>query len=249
MGIRLVRYLAQCGVASRRGAADLVREGLVTVNGEATTNVSLSVEPTDTVTFRGEPVAPPSESRVLLLYKPAGQVCSRRDPHNPHTVLDNLPPDLASHLLPVGRLDKATTGLLLLTDDGDLAFRLTHPRYELDKTYRATVEGFPPEAALRALREGVTLEDGVTSPARVRTIPQRGSDNTTVLEITIHEGRNRQVRRMCEAVGHRVLRLERIAYGPLTLRGLKGGEWRPLSGEELRALRHAVELETDSVAP
>ena len=245
MGIRLVRYLAQCGVASRRGTADLVREGLVTVNGEVTTNVSLSVEPTDAVTFRGEPVSPPRESRILLLYKPAGQICSRRDPHNPHTVLDTLPPDLATHLLPVGRLDKATTGLLLLTDDGDLAFRLTHPKYELDKTYRALVEGFPTEAALRALRDGVMLEDGVTSPARVRSIPQWASDTTTVLEITLHEGRNRQVRRMCEAVGHRVLRLERIAYGPLTLRGLKPGDWRPLSEDELRALRHAVGLDKE----
>ncbi len=246
MGIRLVRYLAQCGVASRRGAGDLVREGLVTVNGEVTTNVSLSVEPSDAVTFRGEPIRPPQESRVLLLNKPVGQVCSRRDPHNTRTVLDNLPPDLAGRLLPVGRLDKATTGLLLLTDDGDLAFRLTHPSYELDKTYRATVDGFPPEAALRALREGVALEDGVTSPARVRSVPQWASDNTTVLEITIHEGRNRQVRRMCEAVGHRVLRLERIAYGPLTLSGLKPGDWRPLSETELRALRRAVGLDAVS---
>ena len=245
MGTRLVRYLAQCGVASRRGAADLVQRALVQVNGQVTTNVAYQVQPGDQVICDGKPLAAPSETRVLLLHKPAGAVCSLRDPHNPRTVLDCLPPEMRAGLKPVGRLDKQTTGLLLLTDDGDLAFRLTHPRYKIPKTYRATVEGEVSDEAVSRLSEGVLLEDGPTAPADIRRVRYDAPRGQTVLDLRIHEGRNRQVRRMCEAVGCGVRRLARTEYGPLGLGRLKPGEYRVLTPAEVRHLRSAVGLTDD----
>ncbi|MBN1868823.1 rRNA pseudouridine synthase [Candidatus Sumerlaeota bacterium] len=240
MGTRLVRYLAQCGVASRRGAADLVRQGVVSVNGEIATNVALSVEPTDQVAVRGKEVRPAARTTVLMLHKPAGVVCSRRDPHNPDTVIDLIPAELRPRLKPVGRLDKDTTGLLLLTDDGDLAFRLTHPRYGIEKTYVALVEGGVAPEEIEALREGVHLEEGWTAEAKVRILDE-ARDRTT-LEIRIHEGRKRQVRRMCEKLGHRVVRLERTEFGPLKIGRLQPGASRELTPKETASLRQAVGL-------
>jgi pseudouridine synthase len=242
MGMRLVKYLAHCGVASRRGAADLVRGGLVRVNGIITTNVAHDVEPDDKVSYRERPVHPLRESVVLMLNKPVGVVCSASDPHNPETTRKFLPEEMRDRVKPVGRLDKNTTGLLLMTDDGDLSFRLTHPRHGVDKTYRAVINGGVDNEALEALRNGVRLEDGPTAPAEVRVCSRNTQTSQTVLEIAIHEGRNRQVRRMIEAVGHSVRSLKRVRFGPLALGDLPESGLRKLDPAELRKLYKCVGL-------
>jgi len=229
--MRLAKYLAHAGVASRRAAERLIEEGRVTVAGEVVTDPARDVDESSAVTVDSEPVAP-EPREVWALNKPAGVVSTARDTHGRPTVTDLVESD--RRLYPVGRLDADTTGLILLTNDGELANRLTHPRYEVPKTYRALVEPAPvPDGALRTLREGVELEDGPTAPAQV-VQPDPG-----LLEITISEGRKRQVRRMCEAVGHPVISLERIAFGPLDLRGLGRGESRRLTAAEIEALRAA----------
>jgi 23S rRNA pseudouridine2605 synthase len=216
-------------VASRRAAERLVAEGRVTVEGDVVTDPTRDVE--GGVAVDGAPVeAEPRE--VHVLNKPAGVVSTARDTHGRRTVVELVDSD--RRLYPVGRLDADTTGLILLTNDGELAERLTHPRYEVEKTYRARVRPAPvPEAALRALREGIELDEGRTAPARVRQ-PEPG-----LLEITIHEGRKRQVRRMCEAVGHGVVALERVRFGPLRLGDLPRGASRRLSAAEVERLRAA----------
>ena len=230
--MRLAKYLASAGVASRRASERIVRDGRVSVGGVSVTDPARDVTPDDTVTVDGRPVVPATERLVYALNKPAGVVSTARDTHGRPTVVSLVPREL--RLYPVGRLDADTTGLILLTNDGELAHRLTHPSFEVPKTYLATVANVPVrEGALRALRGGVELEDGPTAPARVRKI------STDALEITIHEGRKRQVRRMCEAVGHPVRRLERIRFGPLALGDLKPGAYRRLSGEDVDALASA----------
>jgi 23S rRNA pseudouridine2605 synthase len=225
--VRLNAYLARAGVASRRRADELIKAGRVTVNG-APGQLNTFVEPTDRVEVDGEPVAAQKLAYVLL-HKPAGTVTTARDPQGRPTVVELV--DVAQRIVPVGRLDADTTGALLLTNDGPLAHRLAHPRYGVEKVYEVEVEGEPDDAALRALAAGVELEDGVTAPARVRRLaPSR-------LELTLHEGRNRQVKRMCEAVGHRVRRLHRSRYAGLPLEGLEPGRWRELEPSEIRTLR------------
>jgi pseudouridine synthase len=224
---RLNRFLASAGLGSRRAVEQLIRDGRVTVNGRRG-ELSDTVGEDDVVCVDGEPVAAEQHSWVLL-HKPAGTVTTARDPQGRTTVVDLVPSPV--RLFPVGRLDLDTTGALLLTNDGELANRLMHPRHGVAKTYQARVAGDPGEAAIAHLREGVELEDGRTAPAQVRrTGPGR-------LELVIHEGRNRQVRRMCEAVGHPVLSLHRSAYAGLTLEGLEPGRWRPLSQLEVALLR------------
>src|SRR3954447_10304177 len=227
--MRLGKFLAHAGVASRRAAEEGVRDGRVTVDGEVVTAPAGDVDDSSAVEVDGRPVeAEPRE--VHALNKPAGVVSTARDTHGRPTVVELV--ESEHRLYPVGRLDADTTGLILLTNDGELAERLTHPRYEVEKVYRARVD--PPrvaESSLRALREGIQLEDGRTAPARVRAT---GSGE---LEIAIHEGRKRQVRRMCEAVGHRVAALERIALGPLRLGDLEPGASRRLSPAEVERLR------------
>lgn len=247
MSIRLVRYLAQCGVASRRAAADFVQKGAVEVNGSVVSNMALGIEAGDEVKVHGKIVRPAAKKTVLILNKPAGVVTSRNDPHNPDNVYAFIPPHLQSRLNPVGRLDKETTGLLILTDDGDLSFGLAHPRYGVEKTYRTIVEGRIDDEAIGILEEGMVLDDGPTARAKVLLL-SRGADRSE-FEITIHEGRNRQVRRMCEAVGFRIKKLQRIKYGPLVLGKLRRGECRPLTEMEERSLRKTVGLELDPPAP
>ncbi|HEX2044016.1 MAG TPA: pseudouridine synthase [Gaiellaceae bacterium] len=225
--MRLNAFLARAGVASRRGADELIKAGRVRVNGEVA-GVATYVRERDRVEVDGTPVAPEPLAYVLL-HKPAGVVTTARDPHGRPTVVDLV--DVGRRVVPVGRLDADTTGALLLTNDGPLAHRLAHPRYGVEKVYEVEVEGTPDDAALARLGEGVELEDGRTAPARVRRLgPSR-------LELTLHEGRKHQVKRMCAAVGHPVIRLHRGAYAGLTLAGLAPGESRELTAAELEALR------------
>ena len=230
--MRLAKYLAHAGVASRRTAERLIADGRVTVGGDRVTDPARDVDEGSAVAVDGEPVAP--EGRVVYaLNKPAGVVSTARDTHGRPTVVELVPPE--RRLYPVGRLDADTTGLILLTNDGELANLLTHPRYEVPKTYVVRVEPAPVgEPALRKLREGVELDDGRSAPAGVR---QR---RPGVLELTLREGRKRQVRRMCEAAGHRVLELERVAFGPLRLGDLAPGKHRRLSAAEVERLRAAA---------
>jgi 23S rRNA pseudouridine2605 synthase len=230
--MRLAKFLAHAGVASRRAAERLVSEGRVSVGGQVVTDPARDVDERSGVEVDGVPVGE-EPHEVHVLNKPEGVVSTARDTHGRPTVVDLVPSE--RRLYPVGRLDADTTGLILLTNDGDLAERLTHPRYEVERVYRARVEPAPvPEPALRALREGVELDDGPTQPARVR------QTEPGVLEIAIHEGRNRQVRRMCEAVGHPVATLERVAFGPLRLGELAVGETRRLDPAEVERLRKAA---------
>jgi 23S rRNA pseudouridine2605 synthase len=231
--MRLAKFLAHAGVASRRAAEQLVFAGRVTVGGEVERDPARAVDDGDTIAVDGKPAALERRHVVYALNKPAGYVSTAKDPQGRPTVVALIPS--RERLYPVGRLDADTTGLLLLTNDGELAHRLTHPSFEVPRVYRAQVRNPPVrEPALRTLREGVVLEDGKTAPARVRRLaPDR-------LEIVLHEGRKRQVRRMCEAVGHRVMRLERIAFGPLRLGGIPLGGHRRLTAAEVEQLRKAA---------
>jgi 23S rRNA pseudouridine2605 synthase len=232
--MRLAKYLAHAGVASRRAAEDLIRAGRVTVDGEVVGDLGRQLAGGEEVRVGGELVGGREERAVWLVNKPAGVVSTARDTHGRPTVV-SLVPDAGARLYPVGRLDVDTTGLIVVTNDGELANRLMHPRYEVPRTYEATVRGGPVgEGALRALRAGVRLEDGVTAPASVRAL---GPDR---LELVMHEGRKRQVRRMCEAVGHPVVALRRVAFGPLRLGSLPEGEARRLKAAEVEALRTAA---------
>ena len=228
--MRLNAYLARAGVASRRKADELIKAGRVSVNGKPG-ELNTFVAAADRVEVDGEPVAKQKLAHVLL-HKPTGVVTTASDPDGRPTVVDLV--QHASRVVPVGRLDVNTTGALLLTNDGELAHRLAHPRYGVEKTYVAAVEGRPTDGTLRKLAEGVRLEDGMTSPARVRRLaPSR-------IEITIHEGRNRQVRRMLETVGHPATRLHRSAYAGLSADDLEPGAWRELTAPEVEQLRNAA---------
>jgi 23S rRNA pseudouridine2605 synthase len=231
-GERLQKTLARLGFGSRRVCDDLIDAGRVTVNGEvAVLGRRIDVEH-DVVAVDGAPVGIQPGLVYYLLHKPKGIVTTATDTHGRDTVVEMVPPE--PRVFPVGRLDMDTEGLLLLTNDGELAHRLTHPSFGVDKEYLAHVEGTPNNAAITRLRKGVELEDGITAPAKVATL------DGSLLRIVIHEGRNRQVRRMCEAVGHPVIRLVRTRIGPLTDTELKAGEWRELTVAEVRALERAV---------
>jgi 23S rRNA pseudouridine2605 synthase len=231
--MRLAKFLANSGVASRRAAEQIILAGRVTVAGAVVTDPARDVEAASGVAVDGAPVGERVEELVVYaVNKPAGVVSTASDPQGRPTVVSLV--KVSQRLYPVGRLDADTTGLILLTNDGDLAHRLTHPSFEVDKTYRAVVQGGPVrEQALRALRSGVELEDGLTAPARVTRV------KPDTLEITIHEGRKRQVKRMCQHVGHRVVKLERVRFGPLMLGDLKPGANRRLSANEVSLLRAA----------
>ncbi|HZT94032.1 MAG TPA: pseudouridine synthase [Gaiellaceae bacterium] len=225
--MRLNAFLARAGVASRRSADELIKAGRVTVNGEPG-RLNTVVGAHDRVAVDGEDVAR-QRLRYVLLHKPAGVVTTARDPHGRPTVVGLVPSE--PRVVPVGRLDADTTGALLLTNDGQLAHRLAHPRYGVEKTYVAEVEGDPDEAALDQLREGVELEDGRTAPARARRLGRRR------VELVLHEGRKHQVKRMLAAVGHPVTGLHRSAYADLELEGLEPGAWRDLTDREVEQLR------------
>jgi 23S rRNA pseudouridine2605 synthase len=225
--VRLNAYLARAGVASRRAADELIKAGRVRVNGEPG-QLNTFVEGGDLVEVDGEEVTAQRLAYVLL-HKPAGTVTTARDPQGRPTVVELV--DLPERVVPVGRLDVDTTGALLLTNDGLLAHRLAHPRYGVEKVYEAEVEGEPDDAALGRLREGVELDDGLTAPAQARLL------GPSTIELTLHEGRKHQVKRMCEAVGHPVRCLHRSRYAGLTLEGLEPRAWRELEPSEVTRLR------------
>lgn len=236
-GERLQKFLARAGVASRRRAEDLIRAGRVAVDGQVVTTPGYKVEPeTARVTVDGQPVILPSRPVVIMLNKPSGYVTTLADPKGRRRVVDLLPPELG-RLFPVGRLDYDTTGLLLLTNDGELAHRLMHPRYKVPKTYRATVAGAVTPTDLHQLEEGLELDGRPARATKVRLL--KVTPDRSVLELTIHEGRYHQVKRMLAQLGYPVLKLKRLAYGPLKLRGLPLGRWRELTPAEIRRLRAA----------
>jgi 23S rRNA pseudouridine2605 synthase len=231
-GPRLQKVLARTGFGSRRAAEELIAAGRVTVNGERA-ELGRRIDPAaDVVEVDGVLVVVAEGLVHYLLNKPRGVVTTASDPEGRRTVVQLVPDE--PRVFPVGRLDADTEGLLLLTNDGELAHRLTHPSFGIDKEYLAEVSGRPTPGEVRALRSGVVLDDGPTAPAKVALV------SPGVLRITIHEGRNRQVRRMCEAIGHPVRRLIRTRIGPITDRRLKPGEWRPLNGDEVQSLARAI---------
>jgi len=237
---RLQKILSLAGIASRRKAEAMIQEGRVRINGQVVTQLGTKADPrTDRITIDGRPLRPAAEPVYILLHKPIGVVTTLSDPEGRPTVRDLLR-DVRARVFPVGRLDYASSGLLLLTNDGELALRLTHPRYGVRKTYRVKVKGTPTAEALAQLAAGVRLEEGRAAPAEVRA--ERSQDGKTWLEVTLGEGRKREVRRMCEHIGHPVEKLRRVRLGPLSLGKLAPGQHRPLTEREIRELRRAVGL-------
>jgi 23S rRNA pseudouridine2605 synthase len=239
--LRLQRLLSMSGVASRRAAEDLIRQGRVTVNGATVTELGTKAEPTDDIRVDGRRVKGPERLRYLLLYKPPGVVTTRSDPGRRKTVIDLLG-GVREYVYPVGRLDYDSEGLLLLTNDGDLAARLTHPRHGVEREYHAWVLGHPDDRDLQRLSRGVVIEGRRTQPSEVVVVHAgRGKRaGHTLLGITVREGRNRQVRRMCEAIGHPVDTLTRVRIGPLRDPQLRPGQFRDLTPQEVRRLKAAV---------
>lgn len=231
--LRLQKYLAQCGVSSRRGAEQIIQEGRVTVNGTVVTEMGIKVKKGDKVTVDGQIVKQEKIKYYILLNKPAGVLSSVKDDRGRECVVD-LVEGIDARLYPVGRLDYDTTGLLLLTNDGDFMQRVTHPSFEIWKTYQAVVKGVPTETDVKRFAEGIMLDDGKTLPAVLDVVGYKG--NNAIVEVSIREGRNRQVRRMLERIGHPVNSLKRISFGSLELGDLKPGKWRHVQTEEIARL-------------
>lgn len=237
---RLHKYLARCGVASRRKAEALIQEGVVRVNGRIIVEMGFKVNPAeDSIELWGQKIKPETEKIYLLLNKPARVVTTLSDPQGRKKVTDLLK-GIKGRVYPVGRLDYHSEGLLLLTNDGELTNRLIHPRYAIAKMYVVEVRGHVAQQKLKELREGIALHDGLTLPAKVKLRQYLGE--TTILEITIREGRNRQIRRMCQKVGHPVITLRRQKFGPLQLGNLGVGEYRRLKAKEIASLRKMCAL-------
>ena len=237
------KVIAQAGVSSRRHAEEMIQEGRVRVNGEVIRTLGTKVSPTDRVEVDGKPLGrPQKEYTYILLHKPTGYITSASDPQGRKTVLDIIK-NVPQRVYPVGRLDYDTSGLLLLTNDGELAHRLMHPSYGVEKTYRVGVKERIPLQALERLKKGVDLEDGKTAPALVREVSLKSQDSLPTYEITIHEGRNRQVRRMFKAIGYPLVSLKRVRFGPLELeKNMVPGKFRSLTKGEIQKLRQAVAL-------
>ena len=238
--VRIQKFLARAGVASRRGSEDLMTAGRVAVNGVTVTELGAKVDPSvDSVSVDGRVVTVAEQPVYLALNKPCGVVTTMSDPQERTTVATLAPVKQHPGLFPVGRLDYETTGLLLFTTDGEIAHRLLHPRWKVEKTYRVLVDGRVAEPELDRLREGVSLDDGLTAPARVVAL-RRGP--TSYCEIAIREGRKRQVRRMFSAIGHPVIELQRVSFGPVELGDLGKASWRYLTPDEVAGLKAAVDL-------
>ncbi|KQL49249.1 pseudouridine synthase [Brevibacillus choshinensis] len=236
---RLQKVLAHAGVASRRHCEELIVQGNVQVNGKVVRELGTRVDPqVDKILVNGRPIRT-EQPIYLMLYKPTGVITSVSDPRGRRVVTDLLK-GIKERVYPVGRLDYDTSGLLLLTNDGELANRLAHPSYEIDKVYRAWVRGVPSQDKVKKLATGIQLEDGLTSPGEAKLLKSTPTKEKALVELTIHEGRNRQVRRMCDAIGHPVITLERIRLGFLTLEGLQPGQYRPLTSTEVEKLKQGL---------
>jgi len=234
--IRLQKFLADCGIASRRKCEEYIQNSFVSVNGVVVTSMGVKINPEkDSVLFKGKKVFSENKNVYILLNKPVGYITTSKDEFNRKTVLD-LIKNIDARIFPVGRLDADTSGLLILTNDGDLAYKLTHPKSNIDKTYLAKVRGIPTAEELKKFETGLNIENYKTSPAKIKIKELLGKDCT--LEITIHEGRNRQVRKMCAAIGHGVVTLERIKIGRLCLGKLQQSEYRFLNENEIEYLKN-----------
>ncbi len=242
--MRLQKYLATAGVASRRRAETYIVAGHVRVNGRVVKELGTSVAEGDRVEFAGTLVELAETKRYLVLNKPAKVMTTMRDPEGRKTVATIVPREPGHRILPVGRLDYDTSGILLMTDDGELANVLTHPRFGVDKTYRALIAGRLAGDDMKRFIAGINLADGKSAPAKVRVI--RTHPAATEIDITIHEGRNRQVRRMFEATDHPVLALERLRFGPLSLGDMRQGQWRQVTDKEMSALEALKRAAADS---
>ena len=234
--MRLQKYLAECGIASRRKAEEYIQEGKVQVNGKTITELGVKIDPDkDIVYFNNKKVEKQSENIYILLNKPIGYVTTTKDQFNRQTVLD-LIRGINKRIVPVGRLDMYTSGALILTNDGDFTYKVTHPSHEITKTYVATLRGIITNEEIEKLRSGVEIEDYLTRPAKVKILKTDTEKNISRIEITIHEGKNRQVRKMCEAVGRNVMALHRSKIGNIGVKDLKIGEWRYLKQNEINNL-------------
>lgn len=231
--MRLQKFLAHAGIASRRAAENIIKQGRVAVNGKIITDMGVTVIDTDIVTVDGKLVGNEEEKKYIMLHKPVGYVSSVKDQFGRPTVLD-LVKDVDGRLYPVGRLDYDTSGLILLTNDGDFTYHLTHPKHEINKVYEALISGKPSKKEIDMFETGLKIEDYKTSPAKI--IIKEVNKNNTLVHITIHEGKNRQVRKMCAAIGHKVISLKRISIGPIALGDLPEGKWRNLTKAELNSL-------------
>ncbi|MDR0879164.1 MAG: rRNA pseudouridine synthase [Clostridioides sp.] len=235
--MRINKYIASCGVASRRKAEELINSGRVLVNGKVVEELSLQIdEKNDEVQVDGKVISLSQKDVYIALYKPEGYITTVKDQFNRPSVLDLLT-SIDERLYPVGRLDYETSGLLILTNDGDLTYKLTHPKHNIDKVYRAKIKGRPSEEEISRFEGGIHIEDYVTAKARLKVLKESRDKGYSVVDITIHEGRNRQVRKMCKAIGHPVLRLQRINMGKIGLKDLKPGEFRHLSEDEIKYLK------------
>ncbi|MFS0643891.1 pseudouridine synthase [Siminovitchia sp. 179-K 8D1 HS] len=232
---RLQKVIAQAGIASRRKAERLIAEGKVTVNGKVVTELGTKVGLSDKIQVNGIPLEQ-EEKKYFLFYKPRGVITAVRDDKNRKVVTDFFP-HVEERIYPVGRLDYDTSGLLLLSNDGEFTHLLTHPKHEMPKTYVAKVKGLPSRETLKQLEKGIQLEDGKTAPAKAKLLSADKRKNHAIVEMTIHEGRNRQVRRMFDAIGHPVVKLKRERFAFLTLHGLNAGEYRELTVHEVKRLK------------
>ena len=229
---RLQKYLANCGIASRRKAEELISQGKVQVNGKTVTELGIKVNPQkDKVIYQGKEVKQPKEHVYILLNKPIDYVTTAKDQFNRNSVLDLV--KVKQRIVPVGRLDMFTSGALILTDDGDFVYKVTHPKHEIEKTYTVTIIGIVKNEEVEKLRKGVKIDDYITKPARVKILRTDEEKNQSRLEITIHEGKNRQVRKMCEAIGHKVLALHRSKVANIGVKDLPLGKWRYLTKNEI----------------
>ena len=235
--LRLQKYLAEAGVASRRKCEELMLQGRVEVNGVKVTEMGTKVAAGDVVKVDGKEVKQEEKKVYILLNKPVGYITTAKDQFSRKTVLD-LIEGVKERIYPVGRLDYDTSGLLLLTNDGDLAYKLTHPSREADKVYHAKIKGVLSDNEIQAFKTGIRIDDYTTSPAKIKVLERTTTDS--LIEVTIHEGKNRQVRSMFEAVGHTVLKLRRISIGPVKLGSLEEGSWRHLTPEEIKSLKKSV---------
>lgn len=236
---RLQKVLAHAGVASRRKCEELIAEGRVMVNGQVITDMGTKVSLTQDTIMVDQQFIQAEQLAYYIFNKPTGFITSVSDPHGRKVVMKFFK-DIDQRIYPVGRLDRDTSGLLILTNDGELAHRLMHPSFLIDKVYIATVRGIPTEEKIEQLRDGIMLKDGLTAPAQVEIVTQHQVANEAVLRLTIHEGKNRQVRRMCKAIDHRVKHLHRSNYGFLSLEGLQSGEYRKLTKQEIEQIKQVV---------